>query len=479
MIYRLVYFLAIAGFFCSCSNKEVPEHAEIIPLHNAGVISINVQSISKKVVMDKLWDWKIDDLFPSDQLPDSSKKEFLSELITKPGDFGIDPLQNLYVVNLPGEYNEIGIVGKLDDKDKLIAKLQKFNYKQIRKFKNLEYVELSKQIILAFNKKSIVLLHSSGNGSERPAVNGLESFTKENKDSLLVNHARFSEIHKKGADVFFYFTKNQNSDAVTTLNFENGKISVAGDLQGELNYFNKSNSGSCNLNTNAPIAFTKFSLDLNRILADTTLLPELPDSVAREASDFFTGDIQYVLGGINKTQKEIVTYEFDEDFNKIEKKDTVSNVVFDFAASLQVKKDPIPFLEKWNRKGLLQKVDDFYVPVFTESPWKVKAGNSCILIYSQDSLVAAGKSITVPDGNNIVYVNILNMKNISTEDQLNGKSESMLNILESGFIKLNDDQKSFTGEITFKDKSKNSFVQLLDVARRYNDLVKTPAHQNL
>ncbi len=103
------------------------------------------------------------------------------------------------------------------------------------------------------------------------------------------------------------------------------------------------------------------------------------------------GDAVFALTGVNEVEREVVTFEYDEDFNKTEVKKMVSSPLPEFVVMMSYnnKNDLMKLISKGEEMGMLEKKGDHYLLKAPGTPVEVKLAmhNDIMFLTNNDDLL--------------------------------------------------------------------------------------------
>lgn len=315
----IVLLLAVVYFF---RYKQGLQYEDKVPASAEAVLHLNLRQIEQDVVFDAIANpFSYIDISSSKKDDDKKDKTSLLDGISIP--------KNVFLFTNSSHFNGFFISNKLKIKDK--TDFEKFltqeNFtKQTRgevtilKKGKLFVAMRNDDFIVAFNYKNI--------------QSSLSFFTDIfNNDSFLDENATLLNSIKKSTSDGVFVTKNND---YVELALNDGEFTINGKLNDSFNWFLPTQTKQYN---DSVVAFTSGKLNIKTLQQLTTkqknkfskLTSLSLDSIAQK----WLGDFSLNIASIEHKTDTIVTYEYDDDFNKVEKKSTqkLVNPNLDFAIS--------------------------------------------------------------------------------------------------------------------------------------------------
>ncbi len=111
----------------------------------------------------------------------------------------------------------------------------------------------------------------------------------------------------------------------------------------------------------------------------------------QEMYDLWQGDMVMTFNGLQEFQKEMITYDYDDDFNPIEKKEMVTQQLPEFTMLMSTKNEPAweKFFELGEQMGAIQKKGKYYSMAVPDMPFDVHLGmeNGAMVMTNNNDLV--------------------------------------------------------------------------------------------
>ena len=313
MLKKLVYILlgvtAILLVTYLARYKQASNFTDRIPATATAVININTRQLEHHLLVDLLTHpSSYIDFTPSVE-EDSVEEESFS--LTK----GISIPKNilLYTDNSTLEKTWFTSVFELDDVAELSA------YLLSEKFIKQQHgaIDLFKKGAISFAIKSDKLIISLNYKSEKDTLGKLEAIFNET-DLLLATSPLLKTIVNNKSDICFTSTEKDFLEA----NFRNGKLEVLGILNSYSDLFIANSQPIFSENSMAHISgkFNKESAYFQKLSGSDhqKKFEEFTHLSADSIISKWNGDFSMNLQSIEHKTDSIVTYDFDDDFNKVE-----------------------------------------------------------------------------------------------------------------------------------------------------------------
>lgn len=332
-------------FLLSCKDKK--DRWYPIADDCAMVAKVNLASLSKKIVMDKIGDFSLDDLFDFSPEDTSAKKTELSTILDDPSSVGIDMLDDLYIFK---NHTVIGFVVSLSDESDFSDHLKGTLKKEIITYQEYNYAKID-SFFISWNKDHCIFIIKEDLSS--PTRADLENILKIKKEGSVFHQSDFLQGQGESADVFLWFSvpkllEDQPVSAQLTegilnknyssayVNFDDGKIAIkakdflspatsqllatpkSSELNPNLSYIESNNSialAAIHLNMIKGLDFIQSYANQKHF--------EKAGLTIKDLEGTFTGEMLINFSDLIELKKIYTGYSFDEDFNKVEVSDTI------------------------------------------------------------------------------------------------------------------------------------------------------------
>ncbi len=329
MLKKLVYILlgitAILLVTYFIRYKQVSNFTNRIPATATAVINFNTRQLEHHLLIDLLTHpSSYIDVTPSLE-EDSVEEESFS--LTK----GISIPKNIFLFTDGNTLESAWYsnVFELDDVEELSA------YLHYEKFIQKQYgaIELFKKENISFAIKSEKLIISLNYKSEKNMLGKLEAIFKET-NFLLPTSPLLKTIVNNKSDICFTSTKKDFLEA----NFRNGKLEVLGILNSYSDLFTANSQPKFSENSIAHISgtFNKESINFQKLLGSDNQkkFEEFTHLSVDSIISKWDGNFSMRLQSIEHKTDSIITYDYDDDFNKVEVISTQQIIVPDVNISL-------------------------------------------------------------------------------------------------------------------------------------------------
>jgi len=400
-------------FLVSCDQGTAPE--DHLPKESVTVIKTNTKRIAMKLVADKITDLTFSDIFGSPSTTEAhTPADSLRIVINNPSEVGLDLFGDLYfVVNSRKEAHDrdFGILYfQLSDTEKFSTFLnqklpQSYNWQPLGDKNNFRYGSLEGGRIIGWNENfgmlilplsseanvnteaffiELISLNSENSVTQNPNYQIFEAQSADLKIWMNATEADFSRINAKAGQAGIFLKSLESADYQHAyINFEDGKTVINNQtyvdeksradweklLKTEsrptvLNYFPENKITSfLNLKYNPKLIthlteiFIQQSISQNPasalIFTGAGITPE-------RLAKMFKGDILIASTGVTEIEQESITYEYDENFNRIPKKTQEIVQVPEILISMSADKKIETMLDTYRLAGLLQQEGNAY-----------------------------------------------------------------------------------------------------------------------
>ncbi|MEN7549121.1 DUF4836 family protein [Rapidithrix thailandica] len=343
--------ILLVTFFSSC--KEERPINTYLPEDASAVMALRSQDLAAKMLFENTSDLKLQKLLPliKEKETQQAAKDILKAL-SDPMNSGLNLLADSYIYTRV-QAQEWGILLKVSNVEKLSKSLTekitvphdlylKENYKLLV----FEKVPLA----IAWNEEVLLI-----NGTEKKNHASLENSTNEvltlSVEKSLMHLPQFAQLQQREADALL-FAKSADFDTLTQIDskkhdlaylnllfhFEEGQLKLdfeqhfkeakpllkaKTDLSPNLDIWNR-------LDDTQLVSFFNFHYRKEALLEmaqmyDSTYFQQLNKATGLEQETFFSalnGNMTLACLQSTEETKEVVSYEYDDDFNKIEVKET-------------------------------------------------------------------------------------------------------------------------------------------------------------
>ncbi len=332
-------------------------------------------------------------------------------------------------------------------------------------------------ILLAWNSNYISGMKTSENNATNTYI--LKKILSTNKEQSIMSDFSFAENQSKDYDALFYSKPyhnnpfknleilNSNIDCLTSIiHFNNGVLEIKTELKTKKEslldkiFISNNNEFISLANTDSslinilmkvePNAFTQIYNQYKGINFTESSFPYLKA---------WNGKLSFTMNGIRTIENEFITYEFDDNFNKIETKKIKKDNIWDIQAIAGIDEIKFDSLLKLNP---LTKIGKDTL-LFKGANYVFKKTGSCFLTYNQKLERPTCKNLT---SNNNIFIEVDYQKLIPLLGEFGIKMENkwLKNIPLSKFsLTLNNSEKTIlTSNFYFKDKNKNSLFAIAE-----------------
>ena len=222
---------------------------------------------------------------------------------------------------------------------------------------NFELTNINKLNIYHKNKFYVILqdtnmyLCITNNISD--AIN---TYLKET-DFISEESAMYKQLNNSTSDISFATFKKNTID----ISFENGKIEILGNLHSNL-LKETSTIKNDSLIVNISVSFNKNSKTFKKLISyiNHEKFRKLTKINLDTLVDKWTGNLHFTLNNFKTKIDTIITYTYDDDFNKIENIDTKKNITPRFNLNLGMQSNISSYLEKSGALKVIQN-DSIFV----------------------------------------------------------------------------------------------------------------------
>lgn len=414
----LFLFPLFALLLGSCSK---PEHYKVIPSNAPVVFMINSPGIIKKVTLNSIGNLNVTETWKlfQDTVAPTTK---VGRLLKNTGDAGIDPKEEIYGwINYNGKNYWSTVCFYLADQNKLNQYVKDSIKSEITTVGQFQTAVLDSISVLAWNKTSALIVYGDsfmGLDSLKQTLTSLPDAEK-GVDNITAQEG-FKTMKDAGHDGSIWIRSELIKDKLPRsmapfgyidgyfyADFNNGQIEFSveenvkdKDLQAYTGILNSKSSldDFSSFNKDKLIGAVAGSVNLN-----SAFLTRYKDSLSIRLAQFnvtgddvyksFTGDFIIGAQGVKKTQRIAKSYDIDDDFNIIEKIDTVEDSKPLLTASLKLKdeKMAVIVLDKIAEKmGLMLTGGQYITTTMGETMHVyIKQGN---LVITNDESVWTSKS---------------------------------------------------------------------------------------
>ncbi len=419
IIGRCLYVITACFLLASCNQSTTPE--DHLPKECVVVAKTNTKRIAVKFLADKLSDFKLSDILGDKSMTDARPPaDSLRHALNNPSEAGIDILADVYaVINAKKDTHDrdFGIVYfQLNDAEKFAQFLgekmpKSYNFQFLDDKNNFHHGSLEGGKMIGWNENFAMLIsplspeantNTEAFFTELTALKSDDLVSKDENYQLFDdqsadikiwmngNKADFSRLHAKAGQgaVFLKSLENANYQHAY-INFEAGKIMVDNktfvdkDAQADwekllktqqarstvLNHFAEDQiSGFISLKYNPRLIthlteiFIQQSIGQNPaaglIFAGAGITPEA-------LTKMFKGDILIASTGMTDIKQEVITYEFDENFNRVPKTETRTTSIPEVLISMSAEDQIQKMLDTYRLAGVLQQESGAYVLAFS------------------------------------------------------------------------------------------------------------------
>lgn len=462
-IFSGLFFFCILLFFISCTKKKSPVP---IPFDAEIVARINTQEIITQIAKEKLFDFSISDLFSSSKEDTTQKQKGIETLLENPSDAGIDLMEDAWAFY---RNSETVIIAQLDDFEELEDAITEHITDKIIHSENMSAFT-GKNISAVWNKEYALFLIS-----ERP-VSEKHLFSLLAKERKLFNPT-ISEDHSEKEVLLWtnnFYLKSflpshlqniitRDSFSLTSIDFQSGKTLLENKdlLTNEAGILK-----SVNFNPRFFNGTYLISLGL------TVNLSNLPIHNKEFSPAFlnqcFDGNLYLRADSIKSITKIFKTIELDEEFNSIEKTDSIVNYYPSYITLLPVnnKDSTQALLNALEKKGALTKEKDYFKLILSEYP--------VYLYFQQDALTISnkpGKGLPEKESflnasqnsqKEYMLLKVTNSSALQNTTYKNYLPEQVKNLTLSALPDSNNTVK-LQGEIETSQKEEYSLLTLIDL----------------
>lgn len=295
---------------------------------------------------------------------------------------------------------------------------------------------------------------------------------KKRAEKIFSNQNRNNIFKKKFAgEKELYIWKKLSSDiksAISEIAFVEGKIDIQTNFEIEkdkldlFQSFQKSEHLNSDNSNNFIVQISDKTLIKNTI--ENNLKDEELKSLLNKNLNAIC--LNYQIVGEQDIEKDFITYEYDEDFNKIEIHQKQKSKVPKFVLAIRVNPEFSTkiLLEELENKNFIQRKNNFYQTLhFLEYPVYLKKQNQ-VLFFSNDSNLSIPKIDFI--GQNSFVSGSINFEKLSTEMLQNDflkkiiSSDNNLKSLEFQSNSLKGNHLETQAEIKFKSQS-NALIDLI------------------
>jgi len=448
-----------------------------IPKHATSILVVDVPTLSKKLLIDELGSDNKSSLELAKSIPDSladiqwdkSGLNFLDKLVL----FTLeDTISNALYINF--------IIPISDTKqfDLFIHDLAikfKSNIEKKKDFNTAFYQPFG--LLLAWNNNYIAGRKTSVNNASN--ANILKDILSTKNEQSIMFDSSFALNANKNYDVLLYskpyrnnpfkelelFNSNTNS-LISLIHFNDGELEITTEIntkkgslldkvltisKEEIGILANTDSSIVNILMNVnPIAFTQVYNHYKAIHFKESSFPYLKA---------WNGKINFALKGSKTIENEFITYDFDDNFNKIEIKKKKQEKIWDLQAVVGFHKSKLDSLVKIN--PLVKSGKDTLL--FKGSDYVFKKTGSSFLTFSKKLERPLCENKTM---NNNILVEVDYQKLIPVLEEFGIKLENkwLKNIPLAKFsLTLTKSEKTILiSKFYFKDKKKNSLFSLVE-----------------
>jgi hypothetical protein len=476
LILAIVISIAIA-FFSLYLKKGDANILYKVPIDAKSVLVIDVPALSKKLFIDDLGKKNKSRAALLKSLPDS-----LANLDFKNCGLDISNKLALFTFDdtLTSSVSIYFVLQINDNKDftrfvdtlclKLSTSAQKSGIIQYSNFKSFG-------LLLAWNKEYVAGSISVRNTNEELKI--LEKILSIKKDQSIMMDANFKEKLNKNYDVLVYSKPYQsctikgfeliNSNIETLFSFfkfNDGELEIATELKtkpgGLLDKLCKRKDKYFNILENTDSSLVKILLNVdpeafNHILNQYSSIHFKESKIPILKS--WNGKASLVINGIKNIETGFVTYDYDDNFNKIETKKTKQNKILELQSVVGTNQNQFDSIMK-NDKPEKEGKDTF---LFAGSNYLLKKVANNFLIYSKQTEKPAITNQTTNE-NIFIEVNYLKFLLLIKEFGIKTEKEWFAKVPLSKFkVIINKDENiHINGNFYFKNKDKNALFSLFE-----------------
>jgi hypothetical protein len=464
--------VAIILFYFKKSDNGVLSK---VPINSKSVIVIDLSSLSKKLFIDDLGKENKSRTNLLKNLPDS-----LADIDFKNSGLSLSDKAVLFTLEDTSAIS-INFILKIENSTAFNNFIKELGQKLDFAINNSDgagdaYIPVF-GILLAWNKEYVVGTRTDTLFEQRKIF--LKNMLVSDKGQSILADASFLSKLKNSFDVFFYTKPYKicpikelelfNSDIesfASLISFNDGNIEIEseayarpGSLIEKLCTGNEPKFVSV-LNTDTCMADIKMNVDPQ---AFRQILNIYSSKLFKEGSIPFlkswNGKADITLNGIKSIENEFITYDYDDDFNKIEIKQVKKNKIPDIIAIADINQSIFDSIAKLN-KPIKEGTDTL---LFAGSNYILKKANDKLLIYSKQTKLPFLDKISLNNNLSIKlnyqrFMGLLDEFGVKfTENWLNEIQLSKLEITVNKSEMININSKFF-----FVNKDKNAFYSLFD-----------------
>ncbi|MGG8496328.1 hypothetical protein ACQY1Q_07915 [Tenacibaculum sp. TC6] len=366
------------------------------------------------------------------------KKLTLLNCVTIPSD--------VFFFSCPGNLKNTWISSRVQIKNK--QKLEQFfNQQQALKnqYKNNTYYTHNNSTYLVQENELIVLL-----SKDKVAVEAVLNSVVNTEEFLPESHNLIKELKKEDA-VLTAVTKKEGS---IQLYIEDRKLKADGTL-GEYEElflsYNAISTSNAIINVSGKLNPHKTIALLDKQQQDK--LKKLTTLSLDSLANFWNGEVNITVASLEKKQDTIITYEYDDDFNKIEKKQLQTSSIPVSATMLKGERMYDYLLEKEVVKQVEEEMILTINPFFKTTVKKIPDG---IVLHSGNYKES---SILKREMNEVKFKATVDVEKLQ---QVYTFKNKFLTSLKKGIVSIKSDNK-FSAEIEFKNNSKGVAFELLSL----------------
>lgn len=523
---KLFYFLmlGIALHFFSCSNPE--QMQAHISKESTVVASVDSKRFATKILMDKFGNLSLSDLFSggSDDDEQQAEKDSLAEAL-KPQDLGIDFLTDIYASAQLEENTKLYAVVyvKLSDSKKLedaIKNKLPFAYRpKIQEKAGFQYGIISKkQSLIAWNESFCFIIISLNPESFVGLETYFDKIANLPKDQQILKDDNFLKIQEQTADVKVWakmsslyqktgnlFGSLEGLDYLHSLiDFEKGQLSIKSkiftDPAKNANFakmYAKSNKFSV-VNAIAEdqiigVSSMRYDPSFIKVFLEKNagsmvqFLPYLAFTGLgiQEIPNLFKGDFfQVQMKSVEVTQ-EVISYEFDDNFNKVEKKTLTKEFAQQSIFGASCDQTMNKLFDNLAKGGLLSKKETYYTFGSGANSGYFGINDNFLLVSSNLQLLNAKPTTSNYFGKmmaeNPIFVHVDVQKLMKDEfvtSQKNEKAQKAISLVErlEKATLIGSEMKENIANIDFTldlmNKNENALFEILAIIKAASETVK-------
>jgi len=460
--------IAISFFFFINKDSNILSK---VPKDAKSVIIIDLQSLSTKLLLDELSSDEKSTGKLAEMLPDSLKNiDWTSNGINLLDNAVFFSTENTDTDNI--NVNLILSIANYSEFKKFIKSLSENIFLDITKKQNSIYSK-KYNLLISWNRKFVITSFQSKNKEENI------KFLSLKKEKSIVTDSSFMKKQTANYDILFYSVPyfkypkkynafiNSNIQSFTSfINFKDGELEFKAELKPKTeslleNLFKVSKKEQVFFNILDSCALN-IILDINSVVFFKIIEQNSSIKLNKEKIPIiaaWNGNTNIVVDGSKVVENKYVSYEYDDDFNKIEKIKIVKDKIWDIKAVLGVNKTILDsVLQK--SKFYKNKTDTLF---FKGSNFIIKNIGDSYLCYNKNINRPQIKVKLKTDNINI-ELNYKRFISLLKETEINYDT-IFLNKLNLKKLKLSINKKekiNIFGNFYFTDKEKNSFFSIVE-----------------